>query len=182
MNNHQTFWVLKEALPPRLYVEEHDPSWGLEGATLNSMQTAMAGLRKRGVGDKNPVVNCHGPGNFGKAPVEDFSDSSSLLKTCGTNKKDIFEVLWGPFSSARSFPVISHFYNMGTSLQWLVFHTKPRGLPVETPMESSMQDPRSWHSQQFTRLRASCTVTPWWEHSILWFPFAEYQWRSKLGF
>jgi hypothetical protein len=29
----------------RLYVEEHDPSWGLEGATQSSMQTAMAGLR-----------------------------------------------------------------------------------------------------------------------------------------
>ena len=34
--------------PPRLYVEEHDPSWGLEGATQSSMQTAMAGLRTDG--------------------------------------------------------------------------------------------------------------------------------------
>eukprot|EP00434_Breviolum_minutum_P027665 symbB.v1.2.024471.t1/scaffold2320.1/size82376/3 len=37
------------SLIDRLYVEEHDPSWGLEGATLNTMQTAMAGLRTRGV-------------------------------------------------------------------------------------------------------------------------------------
>lgn len=37
------------SLVDRLYVEEHDPSWGLEGATQSSMQTAMAGLRTRGV-------------------------------------------------------------------------------------------------------------------------------------
>jgi len=33
----------------RLYLEQHDPSWGLEGATPSIMQTALAGLRTRGV-------------------------------------------------------------------------------------------------------------------------------------
>eukprot|EP00930_Biecheleria_cincta_P095662 TRINITY_DN87605_c0_g1_i1.p1 TRINITY_DN87605_c0_g1~~TRINITY_DN87605_c0_g1_i1.p1 ORF type:complete len:278 (-),score=48.73 TRINITY_DN87605_c0_g1_i1:117-881(-) len=37
------------SLVDRLYVEEHNPSWGLEGATQASMQTAMAGLRTRGI-------------------------------------------------------------------------------------------------------------------------------------
>lgn len=35
------------SLVDRLYMEKHDPSWGLEGATAQSMQTAMAGLRTR---------------------------------------------------------------------------------------------------------------------------------------
>eukprot|EP00435_Cladocopium_sp_Y103_P071486 s558_g37.t1 len=38
------------SLVDRLYVEEHDPSWGLEGATLSSMQTAKAGLRTPSAG------------------------------------------------------------------------------------------------------------------------------------
>mmetsp|Transcript_37780 Transcript_37780/g.70488 ORF Transcript_37780/g.70488 Transcript_37780/m.70488 type:complete len:259 (+) Transcript_37780:23-799(+) len=37
------------SLVDRLYVEQHDPGWGLEGATPAAMQTAMTGLRTRGV-------------------------------------------------------------------------------------------------------------------------------------
>jgi len=37
------------SLVDRLYMEQHDPSWGLEGATPTTMQTALAGLRTRGV-------------------------------------------------------------------------------------------------------------------------------------
>eukprot|EP00441_Pelagodinium_beii_P043989 CAMPEP_0197650192 /NCGR_PEP_ID=MMETSP1338-20131121/30792_1 /TAXON_ID=43686 ORGANISM="Pelagodinium beii, Strain RCC1491" /NCGR_SAMPLE_ID=MMETSP1338 /ASSEMBLY_ACC=CAM_ASM_000754 /LENGTH=214 /DNA_ID=CAMNT_0043224545 /DNA_START=228 /DNA_END=872 /DNA_ORIENTATION=+ len=37
------------SLVDRLYMEQHDPSWGLEGATPATMQTALAGLRIRGV-------------------------------------------------------------------------------------------------------------------------------------
>lgn len=37
------------SLVDRLYMEQHDPSWGLEGATPTNMQTALAGLRTRGV-------------------------------------------------------------------------------------------------------------------------------------
>lgn len=36
-------------LVDRLYVQEHNPSWGLEGATQSIMQTAMSGLRTRGI-------------------------------------------------------------------------------------------------------------------------------------
>lgn len=37
------------SLVDRLYVEQHDPGWGLEGATPSAMQTALTGLRTRGV-------------------------------------------------------------------------------------------------------------------------------------
>eukprot|EP00933_Yihiella_yeosuensis_P060972 TRINITY_DN63786_c0_g1_i1.p1 TRINITY_DN63786_c0_g1~~TRINITY_DN63786_c0_g1_i1.p1 ORF type:complete len:255 (-),score=40.09 TRINITY_DN63786_c0_g1_i1:209-973(-) len=37
------------SLIDRLYMEQHDPSWGLEGATPAIMQTALAGLRTRGI-------------------------------------------------------------------------------------------------------------------------------------
>lgn len=37
------------SLVDRLYVNQHDPTWGLEGATISSMQTSLAGLRTRGI-------------------------------------------------------------------------------------------------------------------------------------
>eukprot|EP00930_Biecheleria_cincta_P001355 TRINITY_DN102494_c0_g1_i1.p1 TRINITY_DN102494_c0_g1~~TRINITY_DN102494_c0_g1_i1.p1 ORF type:complete len:247 (+),score=39.11 TRINITY_DN102494_c0_g1_i1:110-850(+) len=37
------------SLVDRLYVSQHDPAWGLEGAPLSSMQTSLAGLRTRGI-------------------------------------------------------------------------------------------------------------------------------------
>lgn len=37
------------SLIDRLYLEQHDPSWGMEGTTITGMEEAKAGLKTRGV-------------------------------------------------------------------------------------------------------------------------------------
>jgi len=37
------------SLVDRMYINQHDPTWGLEGATLSSMTKSLAALRTRGI-------------------------------------------------------------------------------------------------------------------------------------